>query len=198
MRTSPTTSTRPASWRQREPEAIESGRGDRQRRKPRIADASDRLAESVAVAHEPFADLPRQLVHGDFWDNNVLLRDSRPVLVGDFDFMAKRLRIDDLALTLAFTTDMLNDPLDVEEWRRLTALVDRYDAGSTHPLTTTERAALPVAVARQPLWSIATWAAKLDDITTARRHLRGHLATTQRGLAILAALPQYQDATTNT
>jgi homoserine kinase type II len=163
-----------------------------------IADASDRLADAAARAHEPFADLPRQLVHGDYWDNNVLLRGNQPVLVGDFDFMAERLRIDDLALTLFFTTDLLNDPLDIPEWRRLVALVARYDEGPTNPLTTTERAALPIAVARQPLWSIAVWAAQLDDIATARRHLRGHLAATERGLTILAALPEYQDATTST
>jgi Ser/Thr protein kinase RdoA (MazF antagonist) len=157
-----------------------------------IADACDRLAEAATTAHEPFVDLARQLVHGDYWDNNVLFDGSEPVLVGDFDFMSERLRIDDLALTLYFASSLFDD-LDLEAWRELVALVGRYDRGSTHPLTTTERAALPVAVARQPLWSIAVWAAHLDAIPTARRHLRGHLAAAQRGLAILAALPRYQD-----
>jgi Ser/Thr protein kinase RdoA (MazF antagonist) len=46
------------------------------------------------------ARLPHQLVHGDFWDNNVGFLGGRPVLVADFDFMGERARIDDLALTL--------------------------------------------------------------------------------------------------
>jgi Ser/Thr protein kinase RdoA (MazF antagonist) len=158
-----------------------------------LAEAADRLAEAGAEAHEPFTGLARQLVHGDFWDNNVLFRGGELVLVGDFDFMGERLRIDDLALTLFFTASLAAGAADLTTWRELASLVARYDAGTAHPLTPTERAALPVAVARQPLWSIAVWAAHLDDVATARTHLRGHLAAVQQGLAILAALDQYRD-----
>lgn len=48
--------------------------------------------------------LPRQLVHGDFWDNNVRFRDLDIVAVLDLDFMEERPRIDDLALTLYYVT----------------------------------------------------------------------------------------------
>ena len=40
----------------------------------------------------------RQLVHGDFWDDNGLFREGRIVLVTDLDFMGVRPRVDDLAL----------------------------------------------------------------------------------------------------
>jgi ATP-dependent Clp protease adaptor protein ClpS len=54
-----------------------------------LADAADQLAERVAEAEAGLVpQLPRQLVHGDFWDDNVLFRNGRPVLLADFDFMA--------------------------------------------------------------------------------------------------------------
>ena len=67
----------------------------------RLAAVAEELAELVTEAEAGLGSrLPRQLVHGDFWDNNVLFRHGRPVLVADFDFMGERARIDDLALTL--------------------------------------------------------------------------------------------------
>lgn len=57
-----------------------------------------------------------------------------------------------------------------------------------------ERAVLPVALARQPLWSLAVWAAHLDDMQTARRHLRGHLGAVKRALAMVAGLSAVQAA----
>jgi homoserine kinase type II len=67
----------------------------------RLAAAAEELAGLVAEAEAGLvAHVPRQLVHGDFWDNNVLFRHGRLVLLADFDFMGERARIDDLALTL--------------------------------------------------------------------------------------------------
>lgn len=65
-----------------------------------LADVADALAARVAEAERAIPEFPRQLVHGDFWDNNVLLRNEAIVLVADLDFMGERARIDDLALTL--------------------------------------------------------------------------------------------------
>ena len=66
-----------------------------------LADAADRLADLVAQDEAALVvQLPRQLAHGDFWDDNVLFRHGRPVLLADFDFMGERARVDDLALTL--------------------------------------------------------------------------------------------------
>ena len=65
----------------------------------RIADVADALATELADAELVLqGSLPRQVVHGDFWDNNVLFRDGEIVVVLDLDFMGERARIDDLAL----------------------------------------------------------------------------------------------------
>jgi Ser/Thr protein kinase RdoA (MazF antagonist) len=145
------------------------------RSESRLATAAEALAQAVARAEQPFiALLPRQLVHGDFWDNNVLVRDGHVVCVTDFDFMGVRPRIDDLALTLYFTCmHFFEDPVTDGQLRRLGRLLDAYDAGAQPPLTRTERAALPLPLARQPLWSIGGWVAALDDETAARRHAAG-------------------------
>ena len=159
-----------------------------------LADAADRLADAVAQLHVKLGDPPRQLVHGDYWDNNVLFRRGQVVLVGDLDFMGVRPRIDDLALTLYFTMYELDDPLGADGLRWLAQLVDAYDLGASPRLSTMERAVLPIAVARQPLWSVAVWGAQLDEERTARRHLRGHLREVNRALALVAGLSRVQAA----
>jgi homoserine kinase type II len=136
-----------------------------------LADLAEELAELVwAAERDAVVDTPLQLVHGDFWDNNVLLRDGHIVLVTDFDFMGERPRIDDLALTLYYTNSTFGgDRLSDDRLRRLRGLVDAYDSGLDEPLTIDERLALPLAIARQPLWAVGKWVALLDDDATARR-----------------------------
>ena len=138
----------------------------------RLADAAEELAHLLSsIEPDLIAALPRQLVHGDFWDNNVFFRDDRVVLVTDFDFMGERARIDDLALTLYFTClKYPEDRLSDDGLRRLRGLVDAYDSDLDDPLTSAEREALPLAIARQPLWSVGGWVALLDDEGSARRH----------------------------
>jgi Phosphotransferase enzyme family len=59
----------------------------------RLAALAEELAELVIQAEAGLGSrLPRQLVHGDFWDDNVLFRHGQPVLVADFDFMGERAR----------------------------------------------------------------------------------------------------------
>lgn len=121
-----------------------------------LAAESEELAHLVDRAEREFDALPRQLVHGDFWDNNVLFRDDRIVMVADLDFMGERLRIDDLALTLYYTNSTFHDDqVSNDRIRRLRALVDAYDHGLDEHLLTAERAALPLALARAPLCFIA-------------------------------------------
>jgi Ser/Thr protein kinase RdoA (MazF antagonist) len=161
-----------------------------------LAAAAEELAHRVSSAEERFiAALPRQLVHGDFWDNNVFFRDGRVILVTDLDFMGERARIDDLALTLYFTCfEYPEEDVSDERLRRLRRLVDAYDAGLDEPLTPVERAALPLAMARQPLWSIGGWVALLDDEQTARRHAEGMIREVQWALGIIREVERWQAA----
>jgi Ser/Thr protein kinase RdoA (MazF antagonist) len=161
-----------------------------------LADAAERLAGLVTEAEAGLVDqLPRQLVHGDFWDSNVLFRDDRPVLLGDFDFMGERARVDDLALTLhCASSDLGAHAGPAEDLTRLRRLVARYDAGLGRPLGAAERAALPLAMARQALSSIGNWVARLDDEATARRHAADAGPEVRASLGIVADLDRWQDA----
>jgi homoserine kinase type II len=136
-----------------------------------LARASEELAALVDRRQRALdiERLPRQLVHGDFWDNNVLFRDGRIVLVADLDFMGERPRVDDLALTLYYTNSTFSDdPTSDERMRRLRGLVDAYDTGLDKPLTGAEHAALPLVLARTPLAFIAM-IASVDTEAGARR-----------------------------
>jgi Ser/Thr protein kinase RdoA (MazF antagonist) len=162
----------------------------------RLAALAEELAELVTQAEAGLiARLPRQLVHGDFWDNNVGFRGERPVLVADFDFMGERARIDDLALTL----HCARSDLDVgggpaQERARLGRLVDSYDVGLDLRLSAGERAALPLAMVRQPLSSIGGWVARLDDQAAARRHAASVAPELVAARQLMAELGRWQDA----
>lgn len=106
----------------------------------RYAEFAETLAGTL-----PIMDLPCQLVHGDFWDNNVLFQNIDLVAVLDFDFMGVRPRIDDLALPLYYALQGGARPNDALE------LVDAYDSGCATPLSDRERRALPFAMARMSL-----------------------------------------------
>lgn len=162
----------------------------------RLADAAEELAhlvlESGSGLRQP---LPRQIAHGDFWDNNVLFRDGRVALITDFDFMGERARIDDLALTLYFLlAKSPPGPASDHDLRRLRGLVDAYDSGLRDRMTREERAALPLAIARQPLWSVGVWTALLDDEQAARAHANGMLAQMDRALDIVRDPGRWREA----
>jgi homoserine kinase type II len=161
-----------------------------------LADDAEALALAVVRAERHFIPrLPRQLVHGDFWDNNVLFRGDRIVCITDFDFMGVRPRTDDLALTLYFACiQVFEDPVSDEQLRRLGRLLDAYDAGSATRLSTTERTALPLALARQPLWSIGGWVAALDDEAAARRHAAATAASVRWARQLLDEVDRWHAA----
>lgn len=143
-------------------------------RDPTLGDFPDAVVRHVdtvtALESELADDQHRQLVHGDFWDNNVLFADDQLAAVIDVDFMAERWRIDDLALTVYF---YLLEPgrglPDADDQRMVAEFVDRYDSCTSLPLSKAERLALPLAVARQPAWSAGRWIRELDD-DGARHH----------------------------
>jgi homoserine kinase type II len=73
-------------------------------------------------------------------------------------------------------------------------LLQAYNEGLDIPLSAEERAALPLAMARQPLWGIGGWVARLEDEESARKHASGMLWYVKRGLSILDSLDEWQDA----
>jgi Ser/Thr protein kinase RdoA (MazF antagonist) len=116
------------------------------------------------------------------------------VLIADFGFMGRRPRIDDLALTLYFTLWDLLAGNHADPLATLVALVAAYDAGTTRPLSDAERQALPLAIARQPLWSVGVWAAELDDGHAVAAHLTGHDVALQLGRNILDSIDRWNEA----
>jgi Ser/Thr protein kinase RdoA (MazF antagonist) len=73
-------------------------------------------------------------------------------------------------------------------------LVDGYDAGLDLPLSAAERAALPVAMARQALSSIGGWVARLDDEAVARRHAASAGPELVAARRLLAELDRWRHA----
>jgi homoserine kinase type II len=128
-----------------------------------FADDAVEHVETVTRLESTVTELPRQVVHGDFWDNNVLFDGGRVVAILDFGFMAERQRVDDLALPIWFYLLEPGHALPAAgDLRLVRDLLDAYDAASASPLSTAERLALPLAVARQPAWSVGGWVRALD------------------------------------
>ncbi|MDP9237406.1 MAG: phosphotransferase [Chloroflexota bacterium] len=160
----------------------------------RLAEASEELARLLNDAEGGRPPLARQLVHGDFWDNNVLFRSDRVVLVGDFDFMGERPRVDDLALVLYCTNSTFwKDPLSDDRIHQLRDLVDAYDHGLTDHLTGVERAAIPLALARTPLCFVGM-VASVDSTAGAKRLAAEISWDVAWGLAIVRNLDRWQRA----
>lgn len=121
----------------------------------RIAARSEELASALRDAgDEATRAFPRQLLHGDFWDNNVKFREGSVAAVLDLDFMEEGARIDDLALVLYYANSgsiLASRRSPLERMQALRELVDAYDSGLDHHLSEEERAALPLVLARTPL-----------------------------------------------
>lgn len=103
--------------------------------------------------------LRRTYIHGDYGGGNVLFRAGTIVALLDFDFLAHRERVFDLARTLywgaaPFGTAHPAEPTPAET-AQLTALLRRYQGAAASPLTTDELRALPYEMARIPLFFIA-------------------------------------------
>jgi Ser/Thr protein kinase RdoA (MazF antagonist) len=151
-----------------------------------MASQAERLAELVAAGEAALtAGAPRQLVHGDFWDDNVFFQGETPVFIADFSFIAERARIDDLALTLYYADTEFGLATSQDRITALQPLVHAYASGLDNPLTGAEREALPWAIARQPLWGIGGWVVLLDDQDTARTHAHATFPAIQRALQLV-------------
>ena len=159
------------------------------------ADLAETLAAELAEAELPLqGDLPRQLVHGDFWDNNVLFHDADIVLILDLDFMGERARIDDLALTLYYTNSTLGEGYDdPQRIAALRDLVDSYDRGLTHKLSLQERAALPYALARIVLCFVGMLAS-IDDAASRHKLVREISPDLEWSLDLVRSVERWQTA----
>jgi len=160
----------------------------------KVADAAEALALRLEEARTSGPEFESQWCHGDFWDNNILFRDDQVVLVTDFGFLNRRPRIDDLALTLYFTLWELQTAGRGDPAHELSLLVDSYDSGTDRRLGDVERDALPLAIARQPLWSIAVWGVELDDPIAVESHLRGHEAALGLAGSVLDDIDRWRSA----
>lgn len=134
-----------------------------------VTDGEKRMADDAQALSDELSglrlSLPEQLTHGDFWDNNVLFMNGKPVWLGDFDFMGARPRVDDLALTLYFTDAQLSlfDPYPGDRIAAYRRIFMNYQAALDTPWSAEERDALPYVMARQPLWGFAKWVNILDE-----------------------------------
>jgi len=131
------------------------------------------------------------VVHGDFWDDNIYLRGQQIVAVTDFDFLGRRPRIDDLALLLYFADErpyFTGSGFRDAATRRhqLAPLVRAYASSLTIPLSSTELEALPLALARQPLWTYGSWLLTDPDDEHARRMALETAPSVTRALEIAA------------
>ncbi|GAA1238969.1 phosphotransferase [Oryzihumus leptocrescens] len=130
-----------------------------------LADDVQRHCEAIADKEERLRhDQVRQLVHGDFWDDNVVFRGLQLAGVLDFDFLGERDRIEELALTLWFyLLEPGNNPPGDVQVQQVRGLVNTYDQSSALSLSDAERERLPLALARQPAWIAGGWLPALAD-----------------------------------
>lgn len=111
------------------------------------------LARELWEAEAEYAgQLVHQLVHGDFWDNNVKFRGDEVIGILDLDFMEERPRMDDLALTLYYAYPTLVSERGNEgAMDALADLVGSYASKADPALQSPELLALPFAIARMAL-----------------------------------------------
>jgi homoserine kinase type II len=164
---------------------------------PTLTRFAERVCSHVAevcTLESAFAgEQRRQLVHGDYWDNNVLFADDRVAAVVDFGFMAERTRVDDLALPIWYL--MLGRPDQGPSGLELVAaMLDAYDEGSEDPLSRAERLSLPLAVARQPAWMVGRWVPYEADEAKAEIHARRAADEFPAAVDVLGDLAAWQRA----
>ena len=112
--------------------------------------------------------LPRHYTHGDYGGGNVLFRKGHVVAVLDFDFLDFRERIFDVAYTLYWMLVRLARIEAPEEmpWHRVREMLDVYSSMKALPITRAEIEALPIQMARVPLYWVAEARYLPDPITT--------------------------------
>jgi Ser/Thr protein kinase RdoA (MazF antagonist) len=126
----------------------------------------------------------------------VLFDQAEITAILDLDFMSERERIDDLALILYYARSgsTLPPDLTVEQRRhQLRDLLDAYDATAAPPLSSLEREALPLVLARIML-KYTRYLNQLESIVDQRAVLAAEWHELDWSSAILSELPDWQEA----
>jgi Ser/Thr protein kinase RdoA (MazF antagonist) len=135
------------SWAMRGVKFIQS-RNPRDKEKM-FCEKTLRLADRISKTQRHlYEKLPRCLAHGDYWDNNVFMQNNQVYYVADFDFMGERARIDDIAYTIFAMTWNNYSKKNVDNIKKVLA---SYDQNLKSPLSSDEKKALPLILARTPL-----------------------------------------------
>lgn len=147
----------------------------------RIRQQAKEILEVLDREWKGYADrLPRQVVHGDYGWDNVLVKSGRIVGIIDFDFMAERERVFEVAYSLYWAFDRLEgDNWEKGFFPRVGRLVDRYNYLSRWPLLDVEISVLPYEMARVPLYWIAEAGYTPDPVEQIMQYSR-HLPRARR------------------
>jgi Ser/Thr protein kinase RdoA (MazF antagonist) len=142
-----------------------------------VRDATAALLHRLQLArldYEPA--LPRSLIHGDLLGSNLLHTNGRVVAIFDFDRLAERERVFELAYALFHLLNRfrLIHPhlreatvgLTDGDLANVARLLRRYNAEADDPLTAAELTALPFEMARAPLYPIAAARLVSDEAIT--------------------------------
>lgn len=102
-------------------------------------------------------NLPRQATHGDFGGGNVLFQGGDIVAILDFDFVGHRERVFDLAYALYWILRRMEPEMSPasHDWPSAAGLLAAYDEAADQPLEAAEWRALPLEMARVPLYWVA-------------------------------------------
>lgn len=150
------------------------------------------LAENIIKTQAgTYSKLPRQLGHGDYWDNNVFIKDNKVYYVADFDFMGERARIDDIALTIFFMIACVKKPYSKDVLGSIKKLVNEYDETLKNRLIYEEKMILPLAIARVPLVFVGI-IASLDSREGISKEIKNRAPSVDWALHILDDLDIWQ------
>lgn len=108
------------------------------------------------------------LTHGDFGGDNLIFHGNAPAAILDFDFMAVRERVFDLAYALFWMFERLEGQLEPAQrsWQHMDRIIRQYEANSA-PLSDAERQCLPLEMARVPLY----WIGEAGTLTNPARQV---------------------------
>ncbi len=118
-------------------------------------DATDLLQQIHRKRKMVSGRIIETLTHGDFGGDNLLFTGDTPVALLDFDFLAVRDRVFDLAYTLFWMFERLEGQHEpaTRSWQRIAEMIKQYESCCA-PLSDAEQQRLPLEMARVPLYWI--------------------------------------------